>query len=275
MKKENPTIKCACGCGEEFKLYSKWGKKRKYVSGHNRRLNKKQSIIKCDCGCGEELELYDIEGRKRRYINGHNNRKYDDPNQHKREWNKRNKKKRYETKNNRLFRIKSELITKKGGCCLECKIKYNGVNSNIFDFHHVNPEEKLFNIMQGLNCKRLEDVYKEIKKCILLCSNCHRIKHHKFIFDGKIYKEVHIIRENLILEAGDCCSKCKIKRNEYNSSIFDFHHTTPENKKFQLSKSGIAYKSIKDINLEFKKCILLCSNCHRIIKHSEIQQKSK
>ena len=46
------------------------------------------------------------------------------------------------------------------------------------DFHHVNPEEKEINIGKvttvGWSIGRIE---KEIEKCVVLCSNCHR-KHH-------------------------------------------------------------------------------------------------
>ena len=32
---ENPLIPCACGCGQQITRYDKWGRPRKYVSGHN------------------------------------------------------------------------------------------------------------------------------------------------------------------------------------------------------------------------------------------------
>lgn len=46
------------------------------------------------------------------------------------------------------------------------------------DFHHLDPTKKEFNISymfsRGLS---LESVLKEIEKCVVLCSNCHR-KYH-------------------------------------------------------------------------------------------------
>ena len=43
------------------------------------------------------------------------------------------------------------------------------------EFHHINPEEKEFSIGNGLNqTKALSAQLAEIKKCILVCSNCHR-----------------------------------------------------------------------------------------------------
>lgn len=32
---ENPTITCACGCGQLITRYDRWGRPREYVTGHN------------------------------------------------------------------------------------------------------------------------------------------------------------------------------------------------------------------------------------------------
>jgi hypothetical protein len=44
------------------------------------------------------------------------------------------------------------------------------------DFHHINPEEKSYDI-KSLMGRKWETVRSEIDKCILLCSNCHREEH--------------------------------------------------------------------------------------------------
>lgn len=41
------------------------------------------------------------------------------------------------------------------------------------DFDHRNPQEKTFNISQKLRLSR-KTLLKEIKKCRILCANCHR-----------------------------------------------------------------------------------------------------
>ena len=33
----NPTIVCACGCGERFPKFDRWKRPRRFMSGHNRR----------------------------------------------------------------------------------------------------------------------------------------------------------------------------------------------------------------------------------------------
>lgn len=44
------------------------------------------------------------------------------------------------------------------------------------EFHHTNPEEKEFTIGRILAGK-MNVLLEEIKKCELLCANCHRIEH--------------------------------------------------------------------------------------------------
>lgn len=61
---------------------------------------------------------------------------------------------------------------------LKCS-KCRNSDCRVLDFHHVKGNKK-FNIsdlaLMGLSKKR---VLKEIKKCIVLCANCHRIEHYK------------------------------------------------------------------------------------------------
>lgn len=74
---------------------------------------------------------------------------------------------------------KKELIEYKGSRCSICGIKYNGENGCMFDFHHLNPNDKDFNITILLRhySKIPEKVWKDIDKCILVCSNCYRQLH--------------------------------------------------------------------------------------------------
>jgi hypothetical protein len=47
------------------------------------------------------------------------------------------------------------------------------------DFHHINPEEKEDSISNLISNKRFAKAYEELKKCIVLCANCHRIHHYE------------------------------------------------------------------------------------------------
>ena len=46
------------------------------------------------------------------------------------------------------------------------------------DFHHEDPVTKEGNIHDFISNGQFAKAYEEIKKCIVLCANCHRIHHH-------------------------------------------------------------------------------------------------
>ena len=75
--------------------------------------------------------------------------------------------------NERRFKIKEKAVNYKGGKCEKCS--YDKCISAL-DFHHVNEEEKEFNL-SGCHCYAWKRIEKELDKCILVCSNCHREIH--------------------------------------------------------------------------------------------------
>lgn len=75
-------------------------------------------------------------------------------------------------------KAKKKAIEYKGGKCSHCGLKYDQKNGSVFDFHHTNPKEKEIKPATVLGWS-WDSIKKEIDKCILLCSNCHRIEHNK------------------------------------------------------------------------------------------------
>lgn len=70
-----------------------------------------------------------------------------------------------------IRRRKSNLIKVFGCKCCICGFdKWQSA----LEFHHVNPEEKEFGITTDHVTKSLEAQLTELKKCILVCANCHR-----------------------------------------------------------------------------------------------------
>lgn len=71
-------------------------------------------------------------------------------------------------------KLKEKAVEYKGGKCEKC-----GYDKCIWalDFHHKNPEEKDFSI-SGSKILKWEKVKKELDKCIMVCSNCHREIHY-------------------------------------------------------------------------------------------------
>ncbi len=69
---------------------------------------------------------------------------------------------------------KIQAINYKGGKCEQCG--YDDISCpDVFDFHHINPDMKDFNI--GKTSKSFISIKPELDKCKLLCANCHRKEH--------------------------------------------------------------------------------------------------
>lgn len=70
-------------------------------------------------------------------------------------------------------KIKEKSIEYKGGKCEKCG--YNKCNRAL-EFHHLDPKEKDFTISK-YSVLSWDKIKKELDKCILICSNCHRELH--------------------------------------------------------------------------------------------------
>ena len=79
-------------------------------------------------------------------------------------------------------RLKERLIYVAGGQCAICG--YSKCNSAL-EFHHLNSKEKDFTLGQNANIS-FEKAKEEIKKCILVCSNCHREIHSNLLDSTKL-----------------------------------------------------------------------------------------
>lgn len=75
-------------------------------------------------------------------------------------------------------RNKQKSVDYMGGKCLHCG--YDECLSAMH-FHHVNSENKSFNINQGI-ARKWEVIRSELDKCILLCMNCHFKEHERLDF---------------------------------------------------------------------------------------------
>ena len=78
-------------------------------------------------------------------------------------------KQKYQEKKNIVQEIKSSCS------CAKC----GQTRGYVLDFHHINPNEKSDSIARlTSNNSKLDKVYDEMKKCIVLCANCHREFHY-------------------------------------------------------------------------------------------------
>lgn len=141
-----------------------------------------------------------------------------------------------------------------GGECIACR----QCNPLVIEFHHIDRKTKGWDIGRNLSVKRWSELESEVRKCQLLCRNCHR-KIHAFGTDRNLK-----VKEKLLqIKGTSCCSKCG-----YSDSIavLDFHHRDAGNKLFKVNSCDIRRKDIKweDVLLEIEKTDVLCANCHTI-----------
>ena len=118
----------------------------------------------------------------------------------------------------RLKRQENKIKTIKylGGKCKKCgyEIKEDEFNFAAFEFHHP-IDNKETTISEILN-RKWDTIEKELNKCELLCSNCHRIEHSDYKGSKKIqeiknkYLEQKNINKTIIINGNDI----KIKKND-------------------------------------------------------------
>lgn len=128
--------------------------------------------------------------------------------------------------------------------------------------------------------KELSSFTKNKKRKDGHCSRCRECKNIK---DRKIYRskdkisrynrEAHqrrkqryykVIKEYLGKDYYEC-SKCGYTHTIH--APFDWHHVDSSTKEYEVS--SMARHSKENIIKELDKCILLCSNCHRILHYEE------
>ena len=87
-------------------------------------------------------------------------------------WTPEEKQKQLEYRLNWRRNIKTKLVEHFGGVCSVCNTRFP---TCVFEFHHLDPNSKEKQVAHMGSFKRCLE---EAKKCILLCSNCHRILHY-------------------------------------------------------------------------------------------------
>lgn len=166
------------------------------------------------------------------------------------------------------WRRKMFAMRELGNKCEDC----GETNIFVLDFHHIDQSKKEFEINQAITrCFNLDKLLLEVKKCKLLCGNCH------FLYT-KIRQDTAIFKENLLeYKNTKSCKECGFCPKQLTSLVF--HHIGDKNMKMSdiVSRSGI--NGCSDVNLsnikkEIDKCDVLCVNCHRLI-HSDIQRFNK
>lgn len=80
---------------------------------------------------------------------------------------------------------KQRIVYVMGGQCALC-----GYKKNIYalEMHHINPKEKKFTFSNTKDYHSWEELMEEMKKCVLLCANCHREVHYSLRNENIVLK---------------------------------------------------------------------------------------
>lgn len=73
------------------------------------------------------------------------------------------------------WQVKKDLIKHMGNKCAMCGLE--NLPICVWQWHHKDPKQKVKALSQMLIGKK-QDLYEESEKCVLLCSNCHKIYHY-------------------------------------------------------------------------------------------------
>jgi hypothetical protein len=127
------------------------------------------------------------------------------------------------------------------------------------DYHHADPYQKLFTVSYAVkSAYSVENILAEIGKCVLVCANCHMVRHYHLrkarLYSPRISGLISWVNQ---YKESNGCSAC----GEDRAGCLCFHHCGPKRRSVsQMVCSGYARDIIQK---EMDKCTILCANCHR------------
>ncbi|MFL5883981.1 MAG: hypothetical protein ACJ77M_02830 [Thermoleophilaceae bacterium] len=135
--------------GRSYSTTRYWIERHELETAHLRRIRSRNKPPEVDRVCRHHgLTLYVLESRGRY----------------------RCRRCRAEAVSRRRRRAKSLLVAEAGGKCGLCGYdRYQGA----LQFHHRDPSTKTFGFSVGGVARSIEVLRQEVRKCVLLCSNCH------------------------------------------------------------------------------------------------------
>lgn len=94
------------------------------------------------------------------------------------------------------------------------------------------------------------------------CTSCFKKGSYSYQKNRALTRKLDLIKQ-----AGGACTICGYKKNV---AALVFHHKDPSKKDFPLDARTIGNGSLELIDNEFKKCILMCHNCHSEHHHPSL-----
>jgi len=171
-------------------------------------------------------------------------------------WHYRNVEWNTERSLRRRSRLRSWLnqVKRKRGCS-RCEVG----TPACLDFHHTDETTKEMAVGRMVTFGYGKDALRdEIKRCIVLCANCHRKEHYeppqcerrRWVHDRK--------------RAIGGCERCM----ESDPACLDFHHKEDE-KESTIARLVSDDRTKERIHTEIERCSVLCANCHRT-EHADL-----
>jgi hypothetical protein len=170
---------------------------------------------------------------------------------------------RYQKKRRR--ELKAQLVAARGGHCEDCGYR---ASLAALDFHHRDARSKEF-ALSKFNGSR-ERLFAEAEKCVLVCANCHRLRHlaeDASARGGPVVEFRRRLKARAVQYMGTLCSGCHRGGPQ---AIFEFHHLDASEKEFGITQDGVPRRWEK-IVAELAKCVMLCANCHREV-HAGVRE---
>lgn len=90
-----------------------------------------------------------------------------------REWRLANKDKVNTWVRNWRLKRKEKIVACMGGKCTDCGGVFPSI---VYDMHHLDPSQKEMGLGQLKNYS-WKRIVAELAKCVMLCVNCHRVRH--------------------------------------------------------------------------------------------------
>lgn len=155
-------------------------------------------------------------------------------------------------------KAKNKLVQAMGGQCQVCS--YDKCQ-NALEFHHINPEEKELSFGRfRANPIAIEKIIQELKKCILVCANCHREIHEGITcvpenfktFDQDIYNSLVFVRTKKVKIPRTKKVKIPKKKQDKrkmlltNQEVFDILHEEFRGNKTEMARHyGVSETTIR------------------------------
>lgn len=164
---------------------------------------------------------------------------------------------------NRHRERKEKAVQLSGGSCQVCN---RSGPLCIFDFHHKTQKDATISRLWG---RRWEAIESELRKCLLLCVNCHREIHYEPKALTATAQSYRLKQQALVGYKGGACQVCGYRACV---AALDFHHIDGTTKRFKIADRITS--SLETLKAEVDKCVLLCAVCHRLEHAKSVPRES-